>query len=455
MRSTLQSKPAEQTQAAAASRAVQLRGSSGRTVQLRGSSRSAQPKPLAASLGGNPYVLSMPRISAQRKQLHAAFGNAILQEAGPKDEETQMNRARSGRVQPTMQMRNKVAVIRTQSAAEANKTGLPNRPKPRMETLDHGPVQRKAIASSVIQLGPFDWLGPVNPRLYMPTWLGGHSLEHMAERQQMRANLPEHVKAHLANAYQIVSTERQKRAPNHITLQEHGDMIRMLEGIHAGNANLLISPELSKPDYSEAQRNSVKNQLHTETLKDLVKITQTVQGRTLLKKLSTKDPRDQTKTQVSIRPTDISVPPDAAPLIKPTTDADHQKPQRSFARYTPTSILQADAYAMAQYRNLEANNPWVMPGRADVSLFHELVHTEHIQSGTFLPKSQLVTRAKFPEADPGDIQDEGGKEVPEEEYRTVGLHQYENQAFTDRKYREERRALGEEVPDRPYYSHRE
>lgn len=33
------------------------------------------------------------------------------------------------------------------------------------------------------QAGLFDLLGPANPRLYAPTWLGGHSRQHLAERQ--------------------------------------------------------------------------------------------------------------------------------------------------------------------------------------------------------------------------------------------------------------------------------
>ncbi len=34
-----------------------------------------------------------------------------------------------------------------------------------------------------VQAGLFDLLGPANPRLYAPTWLGGHSRQHLAERQ--------------------------------------------------------------------------------------------------------------------------------------------------------------------------------------------------------------------------------------------------------------------------------
>ncbi len=34
-----------------------------------------------------------------------------------------------------------------------------------------------------VQAGLFDLLGPANPRLYAPTWLGGHSRQHLAERE--------------------------------------------------------------------------------------------------------------------------------------------------------------------------------------------------------------------------------------------------------------------------------
>ena len=38
--------------------------------------------------------------------------------------------------------------------------------------------------------GPFDMLGPLNPRLHLPTALGGHSEEHLAERRQQRRSGP-------------------------------------------------------------------------------------------------------------------------------------------------------------------------------------------------------------------------------------------------------------------------
>ncbi len=38
-------------------------------------------------------------------------------------------------------------------------------------------------AEAPVQAGLFDLLGPANPRLYAPTWLGGHSEEHLEERK--------------------------------------------------------------------------------------------------------------------------------------------------------------------------------------------------------------------------------------------------------------------------------
>lgn len=40
-----------------------------------------------------------------------------------------------------------------------------------------------AAGQAPVQAGLFDLLGPANPRLYAPTWLGGHSRQHLAERE--------------------------------------------------------------------------------------------------------------------------------------------------------------------------------------------------------------------------------------------------------------------------------
>ena len=89
-----------------------------------------------------------------------------------------------------------------------------------------------------------------------------------------------------------------------------------------------------------------------------------------------------------------------------------------------------------------------------MSLFHELVHTEHIMTGTFLGRGEdrTVTSETAKGADRVDLKEHGGAVVPLEEYKTVGLPPYQKEAFTDRKYRAERRQLGEDVPDRLYYT---
>jgi len=72
MRATVNSRPSDQTQAAAANRAAQRR---------RASNEAAQADLRTAGLS------STPRVIAQRKQLQAAFGNAIQRKTGPEDEE--------------------------------------------------------------------------------------------------------------------------------------------------------------------------------------------------------------------------------------------------------------------------------------------------------------------------------------------------------------------------------
>ena len=76
MKSTLKSRPAAQSHAATAGSEIHRKPSHG-----------VQPKPIAEGRGSSAGIASAPRVALQRKQLHAAFGHAIQQQAGPEEEE--------------------------------------------------------------------------------------------------------------------------------------------------------------------------------------------------------------------------------------------------------------------------------------------------------------------------------------------------------------------------------
>lgn len=53
-----------------------------------------------------------------------------------------------------------------------------------------GAHPRAMPAAPPVQAGLFDMLGKANPRLYAPTWLGGHSTEHLEEREHQGRSGP-------------------------------------------------------------------------------------------------------------------------------------------------------------------------------------------------------------------------------------------------------------------------
>ena len=321
------------------------------------------------------------------------------------------------------------------------------------------PIQKKNDNKPVYQFGLFDWFGPYNPRLYLPTGIGGHSYTHQAERALRGSSMPTQVKQRLLTLFQFVpDIAFCKIMPNFISITEFEEVVSVLDDIYNNKSNLVISPQLSQPShsYDDGEEASLKEELKMETLQDLAKISQTSQGRNLLKRISREEQELGVKNTVIIKPSDALVAPDAAPLIKPTKESDYKKKQRAYVNYSPSKVLTdpTNHADLQPYRDAQGANPWIILGRSDVALFHELVHTHHIQRGEFLPKTDIMTRGDSPSADPIDIPGEGGKPVSKEEYKTVGIAPYQNEEFTDRKYRSERRALGEHVPDRPYYTNK-
>lgn len=82
------------------------------------------------------------------------------------------------------------------------------------------------------------------------------------------------------------------------------------------------------------------------------------------------------------------------------------------------------------------------PYSPDLTLFHELVHADHLQNGT---STMVKGDACMP---PWLVPAHAGYH---EENRTTGVAGYENERFSENAYREQRRALGEDVAHRDYY----
>jgi hypothetical protein len=112
---------------------------------------------------------------------------------------------------------------------------------------------------------------------------------------------------------------------------------------------------------------------------------------------------------------------------------------------------------------LAKTNDWQQNERSDISLFHELVHTYHIQYGTVIPSNELISEkdAVDPVDQPYEIKADNNetnpikKGVRWEEYYTVGLGKYAGEPITENAYRKARQALGEKIALRGYYTHKD
>lgn len=196
----------------------------------------------------------------------------------------------------------------------------------------------------------------------------------------------------------------------------------------------------------------VESMIKMETVKDLVTIAQTRVGRGLL--------RDIARTSVTERKKKVAI---VAYKQYKVPDAGDEE-SRHFVNYTPQYFKDRDVQerkpggAITKLEALAATNPWQENRRTDVTLFHELVHARHYQQGTLIP-SELVkeTDATLDADKPYKNEDapDGVAGVRVEEYATVGLGDYAEDPLTENKYREERRALGEDVKARGHYTHKD
>lgn len=300
------------------------------------------------------------------------------------------------------------------------------------------------------------------------SWFSKTPETRQAERID-RSTLPDGLRDQLRRSHRVVASARHKVRPNDLTPEEHDRVVGLLEQVHAGGTNLGIDTsiaELGAPNEEEGR--DTARRLRDATVSDLITITQTSQGRGLLHRVAVADADRDRGNRVVVTPYTQYIAPFAKPRIKHQGSEEEQaeqrrRRQRAEVEYTPSSFRRAKLaehsgegdrarQIQTEYEQQRVNNPWVVPEHTDVGLFHELVHASHLQRGEALSPTDYVTEATTRRADPVDLHDQGGRQVSREEYRTVGLGGYENETFTDRKYRAERRLLGEDVPDRPYYT---
>jgi Effector protein len=296
-----------------------------------------------------------------------------------------------------------------------------------------------------------------DPWQYLPVGLGGYTerqarITQNPEPQFGHADFPKDAAQAFRRAFLVIAPSKRKQRPDDLWLEEYQETAQLLGQIYRGATGLGIFPNLADEKMKGADDQKLK--LITETLKDVIEIARTVVGRALLTELA----RAAKTARVTIEASDRTTTPTAQPMFsgKPL-DA----PQRSQVVYTPTAFKTglAENYRdnLAKQEQLKQHNPWLMPHRSDISLLHELIHGFHFQKGTTIAKETLVSArdavdaadAPFTE---GQFDQQVTSGVREEEYATVGLGPYRGDRYTENAYRAERRAMGENVPDRAYYT---
>ena len=180
--------------------------------------------------------------------------------------------------------------------------------------------------------------------------------------------------------------------------------------------------------------------IRREVLRDLIQISKTDVGSTMLTSLT-----QQHADPVAIRAYHYYKVPDAG---------------SGYVNYTPQYFKNRDTTerqeggAIRQFEALKALNPWQENDRTDITLFHELVHAYHYQTGTDMPPGDFVSAKQARHAiDSPRETDDGTVGVPKEEYATVGLGEYAEDVFTENAYRRALQALDQDVALRTQYQH--
>jgi len=296
-----------------------------------------------------------------------------------------------------------------------------------------------------------------DPWQYLPTALGGYTDRQAKATQNPDPNFhsefPKDAAWAFRLAFLIVDEAKDKKRPDDLTRKEYDETATLIGEIWRGATGLGISRNLD-PTVTGGSDAGRYLKLMTETLKDIIEIARTVMGRQLL-------------TEVAHAAKDVRVTIETNEFVEAPTAGEMNKgiplntPQKGVVKYTPTAYKAglAKNYAanLKKQEQLKQHNPWLLPHRADVSLLHELIHAFHLQKATTKAKERLVDNTAVHEVDSlfmekspfGELKAAG---VRVEEYATVGLGAYRNDRFTENRYRAERRSMGEDVPDRDYYT---
>ncbi|PTL83019.1 DUF4157 domain-containing protein [Vitiosangium sp. GDMCC 1.1324] len=212
---------------------------------------------------------------------------------------------------------------------------------------------------------------------------------------------------------------------NRVKQAEFDNLKKQYDAISAGKAGVKLridASNLADPQEQEAYKNRMMG--------NIAKMMQTESGRTLINALGRPNAKHTTTLKHEANPLKFQAMP---------TGQNRQEKLQGYAQANgPGQGANTTVHHSGEDIVMpDSTEDWAkMPGH--VSLFHELVHAHHLGTGTALPKDRTIA---------------GGldNEVPEEEYATVGLGNHRNQALTENAYREQRRNLGEVMPDRPSY----
>src|SRR5215210_1108072 len=277
--------------------------------------------------------------------------------------------------------------------------------------------------------GVGELLDYLNPRYHVPTWAWGYGARDMVDYTGPVRLLAPELRAAFRNGFRLVPSDAVKQQPHDVTRAEYDAVAQLMLDITARQTKLRVGTTLV--DETAAGADALKGSLQLETMRDLIEVARTAAGRKLLTRIA-RAPGDAPNVFISAN--ELVVAPAANPRGRNLPASTRQVTD---VIYTPTAFKAGLAPNSAQ--NLVAldaakvNNPWVMPRRSDVTLFHELLHAYHTQRGSAQEKDALVGTHPLaaPEApvDPVDAPRQragigGAMEtagVSLEEYATVGL----------------------------------
>ena len=231
--------------------------------------------------------------------------------------------------------------------------------------------------------------------------------------------------------------------PNAVSKEEFEKIAKLYSDINAGRTDI-------KFDMSGVDKDQ-RAEMHGKSMEDIAKMLQTPAGRKLIGDLAdneTKDPNDATKMlhhSTTIRPTDDKTVEndcdekgmDAARAVRDKEAGDAIEKKSSTPGVGTDAII---TYHPGVEKILDGPN---VKATGDTTLFHEMVHADHMTHGTKVDSSQVVNN-------PGD-RDNGTKV---EEMATVGLmpaRAGNDPLLNENEYRRERAAMNEDMPQRPSY----